>query len=48
MLGQEFAAFCRQKLRSLLARIRREVREPLAGDWTALVLESTAGARIAA
>ncbi|HSP13937.1 MAG TPA: PP2C family protein-serine/threonine phosphatase [Thermoanaerobaculia bacterium] len=35
-------------LEDLLARIRRDVLEPLADDWTALVLEFTASARIAA
>ncbi|HEX9163309.1 MAG TPA: PP2C family protein-serine/threonine phosphatase [Thermoanaerobaculia bacterium] len=35
-------------LEELLTRIRREVREPLADDWTALVLQFTEGARAAA
>ena len=35
-------------LEELLARIRREVREPLEDDWTALVLQFTAQARAVA
>lgn len=35
-------------LEELLGRIRKEIREPLEDDWTALVLQFTSGARAAA